>query len=905
MKRHRLAVGAGAVLLAGAAPAVPAQEARAASVPSVYEGDARFQILSSTLIRLEYAGDGTFEDRPTFNVAGRQAVPTRFRTWTEGGDRVIRTHRLTLRYKRGSGAFTASNLRVELAGGAVGRPAWTAADRVCSFGTRCEAEDGRAAGGAAAGSDHEGFTGAGFTAGFDRREASASFRLVDVPADGDYRLAARYANARGGDLKDETRTLGVRVGDTRAAQLTLPKTGDWSNWRVAETTVHLRKGDTTISLERGTDDSGHVNVDNLSVVPPGTSYPAYPQLGGYRRGLDYQSGPAKLEPGILSRQGWALLDDSRTALFDPAAHRITQRPGHAGKPYQDGYLFGYGSDYRQALTDLKDLTGPAPLLPRSHFGVWFSRYHPYSTQDYRQGLLPRFRAEEVPLDTLSVDTDFKSPSTWNGWNWNRKLFPAPETFTRWAHDQGLELNFNVHPSIPLNDPQLGETNAIAKGKLKDSFCLAGVNLCKVFDWGDPDQVNAYFALHRPFERQGVDSWWLDWCCEDARVSTRGVTPDSWINYLYAARGDSLGERGHVLSRMGSALVGGLTGQGGSPVYPSGPWAEHRSTVHFTGDSESTWPLLAFAAEMSAAEGSVGMSYVSHDIGSFRKQHLDDDYYTRWIQLGTFQPILRLHSFNGERLPWDYGPQAHRAATKFLQLREALLPYTYSLARQARDTGLPMVRPLYLSYPGQAEAYENSTQYTYGDSLLVAPVTRPNTNGTAQTKVWFPPGRWTDYFTGRTYQGPSTHTIVSGLESMPLFVRAGGIFTQRTNYVDNASQNPLDQVTLVVGAGADGAFTLYEDAGNGQAYQRGEHTTTQITYRSGTIDIAARQGAYPGAVRTRAYTVSLRGTRRPRTVTADGKTLSAMAWSYDTATGTLTIRLPAGPAGARHTIIPIS
>jgi len=904
MKRRRRIAGAGIVLLAGVMSAVPGRDAGAAPVPSVREGGARFQILSSTLIRSEYSGDGRFEDRPTFNAARRQAVPTRFRTWVEGGDRVIRTDRLTLRYQRGSGAFTTSNLRVEAAGG-VGRPSWTAEDRVCSFGTRCEAEEGRPAGGAVVESGHQGFTGPGFTAGFDGRAASASFRLVDVPADGEYRLAVRYANARGGDLKAETRTLGVRVGGTRAAQLTLPKTENWSTWRVAETTVRLKKGDTEISLERGAGDTGHVNVDNLAVVPAATAYPPHPQLGGYRRGLDYKSGPAELEPGILSRRGWALLDDSRTVLFDQAANRITQRPDHAGEPYQDGYLFGYGRDYRQALADLRALTGPSTLLPRSHFGVWFSRWHSYSTEDYQQRLLPRFRAEKVPLDTLSVDTDFKSPSYWNGWNWNNDLFPDPEKFTRWAHDEGLELNFNIHPSIPLNDPRLAETDEIAEGKLKNSFCLPGVNVCRVFDWGDPDQVEAYFALHEPFERQGVDSWWLDWCCEDSHVSTPGITPDSWINHLYAARGDGLGDRGHVLSRVGSALVGGIPGQGRSPVYPSGPWAEHRSTVHFTGDTESTWPLLAFAAEMSPAEAAIGMPYVSHDIGTFREKHLDDDYYTRWVQLGAFQPIFRIHSSNGERLPWEYGPQAQRAATKFFQLREALLPYTYTLARQARDTGQPMTSPLYLSYPDRAEAYENPTQYTYGDALLVAPVTRPNTEGTARTEVWFPPGRWTDYFTGRTYQGPSTHAIVSGLETMPVFVRAGGVFAQRTDYVDNASQNPLDQVTLVVGAQADGAFTLYEDAGEGHGYRRDEYTTTPITYRSGTLTIGARQGAYPGAVGTRAYTVSLRDAERPQMVTVDGKALPATAWSYDTATRTLTIRLPAGPVGVQHTITPAS
>jgi len=131
-------------------------------------------------------------------------------------------------------------------------------------------------------------------------------------------------------------------------------------------------------------------------------------LGGWRRALDLLDGPVPLNDGLLSRAGWYLLDDTSTVLLTKTSPGFTVRPRHDG-PYRDWYLFAYGNDFAGALGDLRALTGPAPLLPRSEFGVWFSRYWPYSEQDYHN-LLAKFRANRVPLDTLSVDTDFKRES---------------------------------------------------------------------------------------------------------------------------------------------------------------------------------------------------------------------------------------------------------------------------------------------------------------------------------------------------------------------------------------------------------------------------------------------------------------------------------------------------------------
>ncbi|KAA2256090.1 DUF5110 domain-containing protein [Solihabitans fulvus] len=892
-------------LLAGVVVLAPGHAADAATPSAVIDGSARFEVLSPTLVRVEYAADGRFEDRPTFNAVDRAMQDTDYTTTVQNGVRVIRTPKLTLRYVQGSGPFTQQNLAVDLVAGGTAvtaRPSWPTVP-LCAYGAGCEAENLGLTGGAALATDHANYTGAGFVAGFTGAGAQISWSTTGIPAAGDYAVSFRYANSTGGDGQNTTRTVSLTANGT-TSRVSLPTTANWDTWAVASTTVHLAAGTDPVSIACGTGDSCNVNVDSIAVTAVGAGYPTPPTappsaaLGGWRRSLDGQSGPAPTADGLLSRDGWHLVDDSQTALLN-ADQTITQRPSRSG-PYQDGYFFGYGHDYRQGLRDLHDLTGPAVLLPEWAFGVWYSRYFPYTTTDYQNTLLPAFRSHQTPLDTLVVDTDFKSPNTWDGWEWNPALFPDPQAFLNWTKQQGLQVSLNVHSSIAENDTQYAAAQATSGGALAAGNCVGdvGTNHCHVFDWSDPAQLKAYFDLHKPFENQGVRQWWLDWCCDSSHVSASGVTPDTWINSQYTKETDARGLRGFAFSRIGS----GLQSYSGSSSFPSGPWAEHRYSLHFTGDTTSNWNVLGFEPSFTTGEGAIGLPYVSHDIGGFNGQHPADDLYARWVQFGAFQPVLRLHSNHGDRLPWDYGQAAEASAEKFLRLRESLVPYTYSLAKQSRDTGLPMARAMYLNYPEYSEAYSAAQQYLYGDDVLVAPVTTPGTSG-VQTSVWFPPGTWTDYFTGRSYTGPSTQTVTTDLSTMPVFVRSGGIVPTRTDYVDHTTQSPLTQVTLDVAAGGNGSSTLYEDAGEGNAYQAGQSATTGLAYAesAGTrqLSIDAMHGTYAGAVSARTWTARFRNAAPPSTVTVNGA--ATPDWTYDAATRVLTVRTTALPTRQATTI----
>jgi hypothetical protein len=759
----------------------------------VRAGAARFEVLTVTLIRAEYAQDRRFEDRPTMTAVRRALAVPRFTARTSGGWVVIRTKRLTLRYRLGSGPFAQDNLRL------------------------------------------------------------------------------------------------------------------------------------TITRRAGT----------LAVRPtPGRESA---NLGGWRRALDLLDGPVRLNGGLLSRGGWFVLDDSRTVLLAHGAPGFTIRPPHRGA-YQDWYVFGYGQDYARALGDLRALSGPAPLLPRSAFGVWFSRYWPYSEQDYH-GLLGQFRAHGVPLDTVSIDTDFKResdpagaavaaivagapgrPYSWDGWEWDKQLFPDPVRFIEWAHRQGVSLTVNIHPSISSHDPQWPAVQAQSGGlRTSNGQCRILIAdptaACGVFDWASARELGAYLTLHEGFERQGVDFFWLDWCCDDSSAVAPGLTADTWINSRYAQRERARGLRWPAFARVGASYVASAPDDGDGQTGGAGIFAEHRYTMQFTGDTCATWPMLAFEAQFTASEGNVGLPYVSHDIGSFNGipragqcsaqtgllgEHLPDDLYARWVQFGTFQPLDRLHSNHGDRLPWQYGAAADRAATDALRLREALVPYIYTLARRAYDSGLPIAGALYVQWPSVAGAYEQPDEYTFGPDIVVAPVSAGG--DPAAATVWIPPGVWIDYFTGQRFAGPRTVTLAVALDQMPVLVRAGSIIPTQPYAPFTPPAPPRALIITAFPAGA-GSFRLYDDAGVGFGYERGRDAWTEISQvrrgRLTALRIGAMRGSFPGAPRARSWTVRLLGVRRPRAVEVGGR--HVRSWSYDAASHALTIPTRSIPTSRAVTI----
>ncbi len=638
----------------------------------------------------------------------------------------------------------------------------------------------------------------------------------------------------------------------------------------------------------GTD--GKFTPQNLSVKltlnnQPVVWHPGMTDTGnllGTTRTLDDTRGGqtvGPIEPGLISSDGWTVVDDSTRPLFDSADFSFTRgeqspwpwvilRP--AGE-CQDWYFFGYGHDYRQALHDFVRVAGRIPIPPKFAFGAWWSRYWAYSDQEL-EGLVREFHENDTPLDVLVIDMDWHPtfgmnfgvldqsghPKGWSGYSWNRLLFPDPEAFLKRIHEDGLRVTLNLHPASGV---QAWEDQYVAMAK------AMGVDP-KSNQYVPFDITNKKFAmnymdlLHHPLERQGIDFWWLDWQQED-HTSMPGVNPTWWLNYVHFTDQERQKKRPLLFHRWG-----GL--------------GNHRYQIGFSGDTFSVWDSLAFQPWFTATAANVGYAYWSHDIGGHLSGPVDPELYTRWVQFGAFSPILRTHTTknpDAERRIWAY-PEPYSAIMRdAFQLRHALQPYIYTEARRTYDTGVAFVRPLYYDWPESKEAYQARSEYNFGNSLIVAPVTSPvdaDSQLTAE-QVWLPPGEWIEWTAGEHFAGPITIEGHFSIQQTPVYVKAGAIIPMQLPQLrGRESVDHLDISVFPMADGQNSTYVLYDDSSKSEEYRRGVCVWTKLeATRNGDdveVTIAPVKGSYPGMPVQRGYELRLPGDWPPDSVSANGHTL---------------------------------
>jgi hypothetical protein len=618
--------------------------------------------------------------------------------------------------------------------------------------------------------------------------------------------------------------------------------------------------------------------DNLAIEATAAPYARWRpglrdrlNLGGARRTVDTCRGEATLEPGLVSRSGWALHDDATSMLFDADGWVRARDPERGAL---DWYFFGYGHDYPAAVGDYTAFGGAVPLVPRWMLGAWWSRYWSYTDRELRE-LVEEFRKRRMPLDVLVIDMDWHLPDSWTGYTWNRELFPDPHGFLSWLHQRGLHSTLNLHPALGVQPFEETYADFVQAMRLDPD---AGEAV--PFHVTDPAYLRAYFdLLHHPLEDQGVDFWWLDWQ-QGRSFGEPGIDPLPWLNHLhFTDLGRHADRRPVTFSRWG-----GL--------------GSHRYPIGFSGDSFALWSALRFQPRYTAAGANVGYGWWSHDIGGHVGPD-DPELYVRWVQFGALSPVLRLHSNQdpaSERRPWMLGEQALTAAREAFELRYALLPYLYTAARLAADTGLAPVRPMSWLAPEQDSAYAGRFQYQLGEAMVVAPVLHAAEPGTglATVDAWLPAGDWVERSTLERFTGPCWVRQLADLHRVPQFVRLGSVLPLAEPGPTTADQ-PADRVILEVFPGANGTGRLYQDDGSSSAYRSGEFRWTKFGTTmpdESRCEIWIQPGDGPAAdAELRRYALRLAGTVRPREVLLDGRPHAD--WRQD---GLLTvIELPGRPA----------
>lgn len=609
-------------------------------------------------------------------------------------------------------------------------------------------------------------------------------------------------------------------------------------------------------------------------------------LKGTTRTLDNGRGDSKrgeLENGILSRGGWALIDESASAKRGDGSRTFAFEPMEEGgmdwaKPLADEsatdwYILCYGHDYKKALGDYVKIAGRIPMPPDYMFGYWYSKYQRYTAQDFMD-ITMDIENNRIPIDIMIMDMDWHKDG-WTGWSWNTSLIPDPKGLINWMHQHNMKVSLNLHPADGVNN-------------YEDNFAQMCADLGK--DPGTTTNIpwqledyNFYKAMFKNIirlrESEGVDFWWIDWQQRLTNNNLAGLGETFWCNHVFYEdmRLNRPEHRPVIFHRWG-----GL--------------GSHRYPIGFSGDTFATFPTLAFQPYFTATASNVGFGYWGHDLGGHQQPGDNDpELYLRWMQFGVFTPIFRTHATNAaniERRIWVY--ENFPSLLKTVQLRYAMFPYIYTAAREAYDTGVSMCRPLYYDHPEDANAYKYEDEYMFGNDILVAPIVTPaDADKTVRRTVWLPEGKWWNVCRSKMMDGNVTFTDTYGLEDIPYFYKAGSIIVNNPPQKSVTTKAPT--LILKVVPGADGSYSLYEDEGDTELYKDGVFSRTEFTQtrnaQSVTLNIGARTGVYPGMPDERAYRAEFIGSEKPERVLINGNEAASGTWSYDSDNRTVTVNIP--------------
>ena len=669
-------------------------------------------------------------------------------------------------------------------------------------------------------------------------------------------------------------------------------------------------------------------------------------LRGTTRTLDGSKGfsqisfdTTELEEGILSRDGWTLVDESGRHLLEKDGSDwgewVTTRPEG---DRMDLYLFAYGHDYLAALKDFTRVAGEIPLPPRYVFGYWWSRYWAYTDEELL-ALADEMRSRGIPADVFIIDMDwhltwpemdrrlgkdeFGQSHGWTGYSWNHDLIPDPEGLLTALHGKGFKTALNLHPASGIR-PYEDQYDTFVEDYLartddydgpKDfvypeggyTFAgntaptgVAGYRAPVPFRLDQQAWADAYFAtVIRPMERQGVDFWWLDWQQWKQSKYVPGLSNTFWCNWAFWN------------DKVRQTRSKGMEAPRPLIYHRWGGLGSHRYQLGFSGDTYVLWETLRYLPYFTATASNVGYGYWGHDIGGHmlprgEEKPRDPELFTRWMQMGVFTPIFKTHSTKNALLDcriWAF-PEQYPMLKAAIDLRYALAPYIYNAAHAATETGVSLCRPLYYYYPEQEEAYTWNEEYFFGDDIIASVIATPvGADGTAARKVWLPAGSWYDMAHGKLLAGRRVHSLKYTLAEHPWFVRAGAVLPLSPEGIANL-QGPSGDLRLrVIPGGGTHSFDLYEDDGISERYRR-DFATTHIEKRTSgsrtTLRIGAREGSYAGAPDSRRFRIELEGVASLRLrVTLNGRDLGAGCLSLRD--GRTVITLPESPASEALTV----
>jgi alpha-D-xyloside xylohydrolase len=561
-------------------------------------------------------------------------------------------------------------------------------------------------------------------------------------------------------------------------------------------------------------------------------------------------------PVILSTKGYGIFwDNYSRSIFNDSTEssHITSKVGDKIQ-----YYFIKGNQFDNIISDLRKLTGEAPMVPKWVLGYVQSRNR-YKTREELMTVVQKHRELNIPLDAIILDYMHWGDKGFGSMVFDSTDFPNPEVMIEKLHEEyNCKLIVSVWPTFTPGNKNWHRMND--KGYLLDD--VVAWHLGQVFDAYDPEAGELYYnMIKNSYLDKGVDGIWFD-ATEPERLekfelakSKIGNVADylnlySYFDMKHYTENHSKNANNRTVILTRSAFLG----------------QQKFGTIIWSGDIGTDFKALKEQIPTGLNFCMTGIPYWNTDIGGYTGGNPDDPAYRevfiRWFQYGAFTPFFRAHgrrypyeSRSGKNEMWSFGSENQKILTKYIELRYRLMPYIYTMAHKVSTENFTMMRALAFDFLHDEQVYEINDQFMFGESIMVCPVAD---SGAISRKVYLPKGtNWYNFWTGEKFKGGQTIEAAAPLDIIPLFIKSGTILPMG-KIMQYSSENQNDTLELNIYGNENSSFTVYEDEGDNYNYLEGKYAEIPINYSAAnsTLSIGSRKGSYKGMLEERIFRVIL-------------------------------------------------
>ena len=553
--------------------------------------------------------------------------------------------------------------------------------------------------------------------------------------------------------------------------------------------------------------------------------------------LDNQENININNKGLYSTDGFVSIDDSNSLIIkDDSFYKRNEKS-------IDTYLFMYKRDFGLVFRDYFKLTNKPIFIPRYMFGNIWNKDEYYTDQNLKD-LINKFNKNDIPLNAIILGNNWHSKNnSVYGLSWNNDLFIDYNKFINYLKEKNIYLGVTINPIL------------ISKSENNINEFISSNNIDAVKEdiplniYNKSIMDNYFKVFLDPLVDNGVSSFLIDYNNINDLYSLRV------LNYYHSKYFKDKALKNSILSRNGLINT-------------------HTTNIVYTGKTLVSWNVLNKLPEYIISACNSGISFISTDIGGYYGGIEDDELYRRFIQFGTFSPILRLSSSSShyyKREPWMWDMNTLNVSKYYLRLRSMLIPYLYTEAYNYSETGIPIIKPIYYNYPEVYDELEYRNVYFFGSSLFVSPITKQKDivmNRTIQ-RIFFPSGIWYDFKTGIKYVGNKRYISFYKDEDYPVFATQGSIIPLATLNEDylNSSKNP-DGFEIHIFPGKSNTYIIYEDDGITLNKDNYVKTIIDYNYMLNNYTVIIRQDLTDSSLipSIRSYKIKFRNTRLPNDVT---------------------------------------